>query len=121
MLNAKLPQFATQYNRVVPDSFRVVVDGDVVTAVPGAWYKHVGTEVVIDGESNTGTIIIDPRYQQRLTPVVIDTNGFERSLTPAFAYPGLQPQFCGEEFEHATKATLERTFLGRVPVWAEGD
>lgn len=55
------PQFAVQYNRVVPDSFRVVVDGDVVTAVPGAWYKHVGTEVVIDSESNTGTIIIDPR------------------------------------------------------------
>ena len=71
-----MDQFAIQYNRVVPDSFRVVVDGDVVTGVPGAWYKHVGTEVVVDGESNTGTIIIDPRYSSEThnkTPHPTDT------------------------------------------------
>jgi predicted lipase len=54
-------QFASMFNKIVPDAFRVVADGDIVTGVPTTWYKHVGTEVVIDGLNRSGTIIIDPR------------------------------------------------------------
>jgi predicted lipase len=70
-------QFASQFNKIVPDAFRVVVDGDIVTGVPTTWYgtlvlvlafydlayryKHVGTEILIDGLNGSGTIIVDPR------------------------------------------------------------
>jgi hypothetical protein len=39
----------------------VVVDGDIVTAIPKGNYKHVGTEILIDS-SGSGTIIIDPSF-----------------------------------------------------------
>ena len=34
---------ATRYKKLIPDSFRVVADGDVVTGMPPWGYKHVGT------------------------------------------------------------------------------
>jgi hypothetical protein len=54
-------KFAELYNRVVPDSFRIVVDGDVVVTLPFSFlaYRHVGSLVIIDGEG-LGSIIIDP-------------------------------------------------------------
>lgn len=39
--------FSQMYDRLVPDSFRLVVDGDVVCATPPTTsYVHVGTEVI---------------------------------------------------------------------------
>lgn len=41
---------AQLYDRLVPDTFRIVVDGDVVCATPPITsYVHVGTEVHIFG------------------------------------------------------------------------
>ena len=54
-------KFAEFYNQVVPDSFRVVVDGDVVVTLPfsALAYRHVGCLVIVDAEG-LGSIIIDP-------------------------------------------------------------
>ena len=58
--------FAQLYNKIVPDSFRVVVDGDPVPGVLGfIGYNHVGTEVQIDGVGDSGTIIIGPSFVER--------------------------------------------------------
>jgi len=57
--------FRTTYNRLVPHSFRVVVDGDAVTGLPPRfWYQHLGTEVIIDGEGG-GNLIIDPSVAEK--------------------------------------------------------
>jgi hypothetical protein len=43
----------------------VTVDGDIVPGVPGYGYKHVGTEVLIDGTDNSGSIIVGPSFVER--------------------------------------------------------
>jgi hypothetical protein len=41
--------FANFYDKMVPASYRVVVDGDIVPALPPqSNYSHVGTEILID-------------------------------------------------------------------------
>jgi len=56
--------FATLFNKFVPDAFRIVVDGDVVTTLPPTGYKHIGTEIVVDAKG-AGSIIIDPSFVER--------------------------------------------------------
>ncbi len=57
--------FTKYYDRLVPDSFRIVVDGDVVSAVPPTTnYAHVGTQIVVDSLCN-GSIIVDPSFVER--------------------------------------------------------
>ncbi|KDO34788.1 hypothetical protein SPRG_00849 [Saprolegnia parasitica CBS 223.65] len=58
------PAFVRQYNRTVPESFRVVFDGDLVAGIPRFWglYEHVGREVSIDG---TGNVLLDPSFIER--------------------------------------------------------
>ncbi|CAM9373117.1 unnamed protein product [Ectocarpus fasciculatus] len=56
--------YAARFNDVVPDSFRVVVDGDPVPGVPSWWYTHVGTKVLIDGNGR-GSLIIDPSFVEK--------------------------------------------------------
>ena len=56
--------FAQLFDRIVPDGFRVVVDGDIVTGIPSYRYKHVGTLVLID-DLGVGSIIIDPSFVER--------------------------------------------------------
>ncbi len=57
--------FMKLFNKMVPDSFRVVVDGDIVTTVPrtSMGFKHVGTQVLID--QGAGNIIVDPSFVER--------------------------------------------------------
>ena len=56
--------FSQFYNRVVPDSFRTVVDGDLVTSLPPTGYSHVGTQALVDN-LGSGSIIIDPSFIER--------------------------------------------------------
>jgi len=56
--------FAQLYDRMVPDSFRTVVDGDVVTSLPPTGYRHVGTEALVDN-LGAGSIIMDPSFIER--------------------------------------------------------
>jgi hypothetical protein len=56
--------FVNKFDRLVPDSFRVVVDGDIVPTMPLTGYSHVGTSIVIDGKG-FGSIIIDPSIVER--------------------------------------------------------
>lgn len=68
--------FARDYNIFVPNSFRVgmlfpsfslivlVVDGDIVSAVPASGYKHIGTNVILDSKGK-GSIIIDPSFVEK--------------------------------------------------------
>ena len=58
------PSFAVLFKRIVPDSFRTVVDGDVVTSVPPSGYRHVGIQALVDN-LGTGTIILDPSFIER--------------------------------------------------------
>lgn len=48
----------------IPDTFRIVTDGDIVAGVPSWGYKHVGTEVVVDG-NGSGSLVIDPSFMER--------------------------------------------------------
>ena len=56
--------FHSLYKRHVMDSFRVQVDGDLVTGTPFSdainKYEHHGSEVLIDGLDASGSIIINP-------------------------------------------------------------
>jgi hypothetical protein len=56
--------FCLMYDKEVPKSYRVVVDGDVVTGLPPSGYRHVGTEILIDS-TGSGSIIIDPSFVER--------------------------------------------------------
>ena len=58
--------FSQGFNAVVPDGFRVIVDGDIVPSVPysSSGYKHVGTEVLVD-PVGAGSIIIDSSFVER--------------------------------------------------------
>jgi hypothetical protein len=56
--------FKKEYNERIPDAYRVVVDGDIVTGVPRGGYSHVGNEVLIDG-IGSGSIIIEPSPVER--------------------------------------------------------
>ena len=56
--------FAQLFNRMVPDSFRTVIDGDVVTSVPPTGYHHIGTEALVDN-LGAGSIILDPSFIER--------------------------------------------------------
>lgn len=57
--------FANLYDRLVPASYRVVVDGDLVAALPPqSNYTHIGTEILIDSVG-AGSIIIDPSFVER--------------------------------------------------------
>lgn len=43
-------RWARHFNEIVPDTFRLVCDRDVITGMPkfGWLFKHVGQEVIID-------------------------------------------------------------------------
>jgi hypothetical protein len=57
--------FANFYDKMVPASYRVVVDGDIVPALPPqSKYSHIGTEILIDSVG-AGSIIIDPSFVER--------------------------------------------------------
>ena len=57
--------FSHIYDKVVPNSFRVVVDGDIVVGLPPTMgYQHIGTQVVID-KFCSGSIIVDPSFVER--------------------------------------------------------
>ncbi|ETV85361.1 hypothetical protein, variant [Aphanomyces astaci] len=58
------PAFVRQYNRAVPNSHRVVLDGDLVAGIPRFWglYQHVGTEIAVD---EGGNLIVDPSFIER--------------------------------------------------------
>jgi hypothetical protein len=64
--------FVKYFNKLVPDSFRVVVDGDPVTSVPPG-YTHVGTEILVD-DCGAGSIIIDPSFVERWLRIKYKTN-----------------------------------------------
>jgi hypothetical protein len=57
--------FSHIYDKIVPNSFRVVVDGDIVSGLPPTMgYQHIGTQVVID-KFCSGSIIVDPSFVER--------------------------------------------------------
>lgn len=58
--------FKQLFNKIVPDTFRTCVDGDIVTAVPprSSGYVHIGTEILLDG-NESGSIIVDPSFVER--------------------------------------------------------
>ncbi|CAM9612691.1 unnamed protein product, partial [Phaeothamnion confervicola] len=55
------PFFVRRYNQLVPNSFRFVCDGDVITGVPPArfGYMHVGRLAVAD-RMGSGSLLVDP-------------------------------------------------------------
>mmetsp|Transcript_24568 Transcript_24568/g.40202 ORF Transcript_24568/g.40202 Transcript_24568/m.40202 type:complete len:156 (-) Transcript_24568:907-1374(-) len=58
------------YKQRVPHSFRIVNEGDAITAIPnylccGGIYKHAGLEVILD-ENMTGNILVGPTVVETL-------------------------------------------------------
>lgn len=79
--------FSQFYDRVVPNSYRIVVDGDLVTGLPpGGYffstYVHIGTEILIDSVG-AGSIIIDPSFVERWLRTTLKSSVALHSL---FAY-----------------------------------
>lgn len=69
--NWKLAQL---YDKSVPNSFRIVTDGDIVCGLPPTMsYFHIGTEVLIDSQG-AGTIIIDPSFVERRLRARVSTS-----------------------------------------------
>lgn len=60
------PVFSSVFDNLCPESFRVVVDGDVIVSVPKnvAGYRHAGTSVIVDSKE-VGNIIVDPSFVER--------------------------------------------------------
>jgi hypothetical protein len=57
--------FKKLYDKLVPNTFRTVVDGDIVVSLPPTWsYVPCGTEVLVDPKG-AGSIIIDPSFVER--------------------------------------------------------
>ncbi|TMW64912.1 hypothetical protein Poli38472_009079 [Pythium oligandrum] len=58
------PSFVRLYDKCVPTSYRIVMDGDIVPGVPDFWglYQHAGTEISIDLEGN---LIVDPSFVEK--------------------------------------------------------
>jgi len=55
-------RFANKYNRIVPNTFRISNDGDIVTGVPPSWkYKHIGHNIVVD-RKGSGKVLINPSF-----------------------------------------------------------
>lgn len=62
--------FSKLYKQRVPHTFRVVNEGDAVTAIPnylccGGVYKHAGLEVILD-QGMTGNILVGPTVVETL-------------------------------------------------------
>ncbi|KAG7344317.1 putative lipase [Nitzschia inconspicua] len=62
--------FAKLYKQRVPHTFRVVNEGDAITAIPnylccGGVYKHAGLEVILD-QGMTGNILVGPTVVETL-------------------------------------------------------
>jgi hypothetical protein len=61
--------FSRLYKQRVPHTFRVVNEGDAITAMPnylcGGIYKHSGLEVLLD-EGQTGNILVGPNVVETL-------------------------------------------------------
>eukprot|EP00756_Hemistasia_phaeocysticola_P057118 Hpha_TRINITY_DN33751_c0_g1::TRINITY_DN33751_c0_g1_i1::g.25157::m.25157 len=64
--------FRERYNWMVPDTFRIVNENDIISTLPWAvfgYYVHCGKEVAIDKK---GTLIIEPSFMERfLTPTKV--------------------------------------------------
>jgi hypothetical protein len=56
--------FKLLYDKIVPNSFRVVIDGDLVVGLPPQGYDHIGTEILLDS-LGAGSIIIDPSFVEK--------------------------------------------------------
>ncbi|OQR92436.1 hypothetical protein ACHHYP_03692 [Achlya hypogyna] len=67
--------FAQHFDREVPLAFRIVNEGDIICGLPHSlrpkcwsrrkkFYKHVGTEVVLDGRMN-GDFLIRPTFAEK--------------------------------------------------------
>ena len=52
--------FTQRLKRLVPKVFRVVVDGDVITAGGGLFFEHAGVEVLV--EMTVWSITISPLH-----------------------------------------------------------
>ncbi|CAE7446613.1 unnamed protein product, partial [Symbiodinium microadriaticum] len=90
--------FATEYNRIVPNSFRIVVDGDIVSGVPKGNYKHIGTEIIVD-PLGAGSIIIDPSFVEKFLRTHNKTSMSVHSLV--FYRRGLQGVKAATEYTRA--------------------
>jgi hypothetical protein len=67
-------KLAQMYDKSVPNSFRIVTDGDIVCGLPPTMsYFHIGTEVLIDSQG-AGTIIIDPSFVERRLRARVSTS-----------------------------------------------
>mmetsp|Transcript_28698 Transcript_28698/g.38216 ORF Transcript_28698/g.38216 Transcript_28698/m.38216 type:complete len:1162 (-) Transcript_28698:520-4005(-) len=56
------PFWAAAYNQVVPDTQRIVCDGDIITSGPFMGYLHVKTESIFDF---TGSVRVDPNLMEK--------------------------------------------------------
>lgn len=74
--------FSALYNSKVPGTFRVVVDGDVISGMPKFFgiYKHVGIHVLVD-ENNGGNLIVKPSAVETSLRLRKRTSATNHSLT----------------------------------------
>jgi len=78
------PVFRNAYNELVPNSFRIVVDGDIVPALPpNLFYQHLGTEVILEPEGGKN-IIVDPSTAEKKFQVRPRLNIYYHDLHPHY-------------------------------------
>jgi hypothetical protein len=67
--------YCRTYNETVPNSYRIVSDGDIVTSIPPKMvimYKHAGQEVLVD---QSGNYLLNPTFVEK------SMRGARRSIT----------------------------------------
>jgi len=72
--------FGRAYNELVPNTFRIVCDGDIITAWPSFYlgYIHVGRSIVID---KFGSIVVSPSLIEKRLALAKRTKGTPHMTT----------------------------------------
>ena len=117
--------FSRLYKQRVPHTFRVVNEGDALTALPntvmlGGQYKHAGLEVILD-EGCTGNIIVGPtvvetmfRFSKVRTSVAAHfLDGYRNNLESGFSDDELHEYYRGHGITKSSSLQSKKN----LPEW----
>lgn len=117
--------FSRLYKQRVPHTFRVVNEGDALTALPntvmlGGQYKHAGLEVILD-EGCTGNIIVGPtvvetmfRFSKVRTSLAAHfLDGYRKNLESGFSDDELHEYYRGHGIIKSSSAQSRKD----LPDW----
>lgn len=106
--------FQQLYDKEVPASYRVIIDGDLVPGLPPSrlGFAHIGTEILLDS-LGVGTIIIDPSFVERWLRTHMKSSISMHSLL-VYRKGLLGVQFAAEALKEEVQIRNERHSAGNT-------